>query len=64
MEEGKRKETAVLEVHRTQLLIHQATERSGDGGLPTNLGTSSEHVWFDLSSQKVVAAHLSPLGPT
>lgn len=52
MEEGKRKETAVLEVHHTQLLIHQATERSGDGGLPTNPRTSSEHVWFDLSSQK------------
>lgn len=43
------------------LTTHQETERSGDGGLPTNLQTSSEHVWFDLSSQqKVVAAHLFP----
>ena len=41
-----------VEVHRTQLTYHQATEGSGDGGLPTNLQTSSEHVLFDLSSQK------------
>jgi hypothetical protein len=63
MLDGKRKETAIQEVG--SIARNQQTERSGDGGLPTNLQMSSEHVWFDLSSQKkVVAAHLSPLGTT
>jgi len=50
MLDGKRKETAILEVG--SIARNHRRNEAATGGLPKNLQTSSEHVWFDLSSQK------------